>query len=572
MRTTHTQGLRRFGTVFTTLCLTASLVPATALAEGGIGPQGADPQQFVATVPNDEGKTTFETLNGNSQQGGLAVIADETNQSVTVNGNIENAANIGVVDYAYGANTDVTITGDVDVTVKDQGPGGIVVGASNGEANLTAGNVNYTGNGEGNAVVANAAEGGTTNVTVGKINATNAEAAVINIATSGGKTNVTTGGIEAKNTYAGAMVGTGGLGPQATKPITFASTSSLTVNGDVSGASEAGLMVSATEGQANATVLGNVTAVGVGAFVAANDDGKADVLVNGTIKGGKAGVMFAGTTSNISVTTWKIESDGEIVTSNGLYASADSGQTPDPSKSVNYIVRLEQPKEGGKLFATDATGAALRTSHGYQVANADQTILAKVDLQPGYRVVAAYNGDGTKTKLTMDSNGNYYVVVPEGGGVYLSVELALVDCAVVFQNEDGTVLHKDVVKYGDTPSYTGDVPTKAADENYTYTFAGWKPEISPVTGDVTYVATFNAKLKSAPTPTPASATDKKESTVTNAATPKTALATTGTAAGKQVTAKLPAAGDASMTLPLVSALSLGAVALVAGGACTRKRR
>ena len=571
MRTTHTQGLRRFGTVFTTLCLTASLVPATALAEGGIGPQGADPAQFAAVVPNDEGKTTFETLNGNSQQGGLAVIGDETNQSVTVNGNIENAANIGVVDVAYDAKTDVTITGDVDVTVKDQGPGGVVVGASNGEANLTAGNVNYTGNGEGNAVVANAAEGGTTNVTVGKINATNAEAAVINIATSGGKTNVTTGGIEAKNTYAGAMVGTGGLGPQATKPITSASTSSLTVNGDVSGASEAGLMVSATEGQANATVLGNVTAVGVGAFVAANDDGKADVLVNGTIRGGKAGVMLAGTTSNISVTTWKIESDGEIVTSNELYASADSGQTPDPSKSVNYIVRLEQPKEGGKLFATDATGAALRTSHGYQVANAEDTIIAKVDLQPGYRVVAAYNGDGTKTKLTMDSNGNYYVVVPEGGGVYLSVELALIDCAVVFQNEDGTVLHKDVVKYGDTPSYKGDVPTKAADENYTYVFAGWKPEISPVTGDVTYVATFNAKPKPKQTPDPAP--EKKESTAAKAATTattKTALATTGTT--RQATPKLPAAGDASIAAPLVSVLSLGAAALVAGGIHTRKRR
>lgn len=561
MRTTHTQGLRRFGTVLTALCLTASLVPASALAEEGIGPQGADPQQFVAVVPNEQGQTTFDTLDGNSEKGGLAIIASDEGQSATVNGNIENAANIGVVDYAYGANTNVTITGDVDVAVKDQSPGGIVVGASNGEANLTAGNLNYTGNGEGNAVVANAAEGGTTNVTVGKINATNAEAAVINIATSGGKTNVQVAGIEAKDTYAGAVVGTGGLGMQATKPS--ASTASLNVNGDVSGAREVGLMVSATEGQANATVMGNVTAVGAGVFVAANDDGNADVLVNGTIKGGKAGVMFAGTMSNISVTTWKIESDGEILASSELFASADSGETPDPSKSVNYIVRLEQPKQGGKLFATDATGAALRTSHDYQVANAGDKVLVKVDLQPGYRILAAYNGDGTKTKLTMDSNGNYFVVVPEGGGVYLSVELATIDCAVVFQNEDGTVLHKDVVKYGDTPSYAGDVPTKAEDENYTYTFAGWKPEISPVTGDVVYVATFNA--------TPKQTTTKAESpaTVTTAAT-KTALASTGV--GKQATGKLPAAGDATIAQSLASALSLGGVALVASGVRTRKRR
>ena len=390
--------------------------------------------------------------------------------------------------------------------------------------------------------------------------ASSAAAAVIGLAVSGGKTNVKTGDIEAKDTYAGAVVGTGGtdgFGTQATRPGT-ASTSSLTVNGNVSGAQEAGLMVSATEGQANATVLGNVTAIGVGVYAWARDDGKADVLVNGTIKGGTAGVMFAGATSNISVTTWKIESDGQIVASNGPYPSAESSKNADSSKSVNYIVKLEQPKVGGRLFATDATGAALRTSHDYQVANAGDTVLAKVDLQPGYRIVAAYNGDGTKTKLTMDSNGNYFVVVPEGGGVYLSVELALIDCAVVFQNEDGTVLHKDVVKYGDTPTYTGDVPTKAEDENYTYTFAGWKPEISPVTGDVTYVATFSAKPKQTP--------EKKD----GPATTRTALASTGV--GKQAAAKLPAAGDASIAQSLVLALSLGSAALVAGGIRTRKRR
>ena len=168
MRAAHTQGLRRFGTAFITLCLSASLMPATALAEeGGIEPQKT--MEFVATVPNDEGKTTFDTLDGNSEKGGLAVIADEENQTVTVNGNITNAADVGVMDYATGVNTNVTITGDVDVATKDGGPGGVVVVANSGEANLTAGNVNYTGAGsEGYGVVANAADGGTTNVTVAR--------------------------------------------------------------------------------------------------------------------------------------------------------------------------------------------------------------------------------------------------------------------------------------------------------------------------------------------------------------------------------------------------------------------
>ena len=61
---------------------------------------------------------------------------------------------------------------------------------------------------------------------------------------------------------------------------------------------------------------------------------------------------------------------------------------------------------------------------------------------------------------------------------------------VTFANSDGTVLQRSVVSCGKMPAYKGKTPKKATDAKYVYEFAGWKPKLAKVSGDITYKAAY----------------------------------------------------------------------------------
>ena len=61
---------------------------------------------------------------------------------------------------------------------------------------------------------------------------------------------------------------------------------------------------------------------------------------------------------------------------------------------------------------------------------------------------------------------------------------------VTWLNEDGTEIEHETLEYGAIPAHA-DID-KESTYDYTYTFTGWEPEITPVTGDATYTATFDS--------------------------------------------------------------------------------
>ena len=127
-----------------------------------------------------------------------------------------------------------------------------------------------------------------------------------------------------------------------------------------------------------------------------------------------------------------------------------------------------------------------------------------IEPNPNGEVPGTYKA-GTSVTVTATPNTTYSFVswTENGSAVSTDASYIITDSAkhsltanfelqkfrVIFADEDGTVLQTGDVEYGTTPAYTGEAPTKASDADYVYTFAGWTPEIVPVTGEATYTAT-----------------------------------------------------------------------------------
>lgn len=303
-------------------------------------------------------------------------------------------AGINVFSYTLGDVNDVYIIGDISA----EGSRGIDMLARGGsESSIQVGgivNANYLG----------------VKVTAGSLGNING------IPVSTGTANLLLNGVVSKNWDKAVEIDSESKGSL----VNFYSTGDI----EALAPDSAGLFVRSVGGKSVVGIDGDLSGTNAGLRIYCDEIGSNDVLVTGTITGKNGVDISYDSITNDTLTVWRIEKG-----SDGQYFSSEWNNVPSDDreifakKNVNYIVFVENLLEGVTLSAFKADGSDLNTSHDYDVAREGDKIIVKVDLDPGCQLKGVYNGWSELIPLEKDANGNYYIVVPRGGGIYLSAAL-----------------------------------------------------------------------------------------------------------------------------------------------------
>lgn len=201
--------------------------------------------------------------------------------------------------------------------------------------------------------------------------------------------------------------------------------------------------------------------------------------------------------------TWK-DSDGYVleIDSNVPYNSRPEYNGEPPKKlsdGKNDYTFVGWDKELSPVTGSVTYTAVFNaTPCKYTItwANYDGTIL-EIDNDVLYGVVPEYNGNTPKKSADPDcsyifSSWSPSVAAVSGDMTYTAQFKK--QFTIIWKDYNDVILATDVVSEGDMPQYTGLVPIREKDAQYTYSFNGWSPQITNAVANTTYVASYSGKL------------------------------------------------------------------------------
>ncbi|MCR4804876.1 MAG: S-layer homology domain-containing protein, partial [Clostridia bacterium] len=210
--------------------------------------------------------------------------------------------------------------------------------------------------------------------------------------------------------------------------------------------------------------------------------------------------VFSDGTTNTYTITWKDE-DGTVLGTDTLeYGATPSREGPTKEATAEFTYTFDKWTPEVAPVTGEATYTASYTSvtNAYTVTwkNYDGSVL-ETDEGVLYGATPAYDGETPVKPATAQYTYTFVAWSPVVGPVTGDITYTAVfsdgttnTYTITWKDEDGSVLGTDTLEYGATPSREG--PTKAADEDYTYAFSKWTPDIVAVAADATYTAVYTA--------------------------------------------------------------------------------
>ena len=197
-------------------------------------------------------------------------------------------------------------------------------------------------------------------------------------------------------------------------------TATVKVDGDVESDEDDGVEAKADGGSSVSVVIdGDLTAEETGLDLSVTGGSRIDVVVTGTVEGGEAGIITnactPGARGKVNVTAWKIVVNKD---KNGKeFVALDKSGAVNRAfeKTIKYIIRI---KDTDYISLPDLE----KGEYGYTAYEGDE-IRVRIDIPDGYELEHAYWDDDEELELIKGDDGFWYVRIPKGGGVILSVDL-----------------------------------------------------------------------------------------------------------------------------------------------------